>query len=83
VITDPAQVCERAVRMAVDGTVEAVDGSVVAVEVQSICLHGDTPGAVSLAVAVRAALTDAGVAVAPFPTAPAAPVLAPVADADE
>jgi 5-oxoprolinase (ATP-hydrolysing) subunit A len=43
-----------------------VDGSVVPTEVSSICVHGDTPGAVALAHAVRQALTSAGVPVAPF-----------------
>jgi UPF0271 protein len=59
-------VAERAVRMAVDGRVVAVDGSVVAVEVASLCVHGDSPGAVPLARGVRDALTGAGVEVKPF-----------------
>jgi UPF0271 protein len=65
-IEDPAVVAERAVRMAVDGEVVAVDGSRVAVDVASVCVHGDTPGAVQLARAVRAALTAAGMTVAAF-----------------
>jgi UPF0271 protein len=65
-VTDPAAVVERAVRMAVDGRVVAVDGSVVAVEVASLCVHGDSPGAVPLARGVRDALTGAGVEVKPF-----------------
>jgi 5-oxoprolinase (ATP-hydrolysing) subunit A len=65
-VHDPAAVAERAVRMAVDRTVVAVDGSVVPCEVRSICLHGDTPGAVDLARAVRSALGDAGLDVVPF-----------------
>jgi UPF0271 protein len=65
-VTDPAAVAERAVRMAVDGRVVAVDGSVVAVEVASLCVHGDSPGAVPLARGVRDALTGAGVEVKPF-----------------
>jgi UPF0271 protein len=44
----------------------AVDGTVVAVRPRSLCLHGDTPGAAALAVAVRRALTEAGAAIAPF-----------------
>ena len=43
-----------------------MDGSEVRVEAESICLHGDTPGAVSLAAAVRSGLEDAGVAVRSF-----------------
>ena len=65
-VHDPAAVAERAVRMAADGVVVAVDGSVVPVEVASVCVHGDTPGAVDLARSVRAALESAGLVVAPF-----------------
>lgn len=65
-VTDPAVVAERAVRMAVDGQVVAADGSVVAVDVASLCVHGDTPGAVDLARSVREALESAGVTVAAF-----------------
>ena len=61
---DPVVVADRAVRLARDGEVEAVDGSMVRVEVASLCLHGDSPGAVAMAHAVRAALDAAGVEVA-------------------
>jgi UPF0271 protein len=66
VITDPDAVVRRAVRMALDGTVLAVDGSVVGCVVESVCLHGDTPGAVALAHRVRDGLVAAGVPVEPF-----------------
>jgi len=66
VITDPAAVAARAVRLAVDRTVEAADGAVVEVHARSLCVHGDSPGAVALAGAARAALDAAGVAVHPF-----------------
>jgi UPF0271 protein len=66
VVRDQKAVVERAVRMAVDGTVVAVDGSEVALRARSICVHGDTPGAVALARSVRAALSAAGVALEPF-----------------
>ncbi|MEU8659707.1 LamB/YcsF family protein [Actinoplanes philippinensis] len=52
-VHDPDEVVARVVRMAVDGSVTAVDGSTVECRVRSICLHGDTPGAVRLARAVR------------------------------
>ena len=61
--------------MAADGVVVAVDGSRVAVAVASVCVHGDTPGAVDLARAVRAALTAAGLDVAPSPADPRASTL--------
>ena len=44
VITDPEQVAARAVRMATERTVVAVDGTVIPCAVESICVHGDTPG---------------------------------------
>ncbi len=44
----------------------AVDGTVIPCAVESICVHGDTPGAVAAAELVRAALIDAGVPLAPF-----------------
>jgi UPF0271 protein len=65
-VHDPATVAERAVRMATDGEVVAVDGTRVRVQVESVCVHGDTPGAVELARAVRAALETAGLTPAPF-----------------
>ncbi|MEO3827815.1 5-oxoprolinase subunit PxpA [Actinomadura sp. B10D3] len=66
VIHDREAVVERAVRMAVKGTVVAVDGSEVALQARSICVHGDTPGAVALARSVRSALSEAEVALEPF-----------------
>ncbi|MEU4776305.1 5-oxoprolinase subunit PxpA [Micromonospora sp. NPDC023633] len=65
-VTDPDEVAARAVRMATERSVVAVDGSVVPCPVESICLHGDTPGAVRCAELVRAALIDAGVTPTPF-----------------
>ncbi|QXJ20834.1 LamB/YcsF family protein [Actinomadura graeca] len=66
VLHDPETVARRAVRMAVDGTVVAVDDTEVALRARSMCVHGDTPGAVALARSVRSALSDAGVALEPF-----------------
>ena len=59
----PELVAERAVRLAQDGVVDAVDGSIVAAEAASLCLHGDSPAAVAMARAVRAALDAAGIEV--------------------
>lgn len=66
VLADEVDVVARAVRMVVEGAAVAVDGSVVGVDVQSLCVHGDTPGAAGLARAVRDGLVDAGVVVRPF-----------------
>ncbi|BCJ59320.1 LamB/YcsF family protein [Micromonospora endophytica] len=65
-VTDPRQVARQAVRMATEQRVTAVDGSVVSCPVESICLHGDSPGAVAAAELVRAALIDADVPLAAF-----------------
>jgi UPF0271 protein len=66
VLHDPERVATRAVRMATEHRVESVDGGQVAVQVRSLCVHGDTPGAVDLARRVRAALEEAGVTLEPF-----------------
>ncbi|MFH5879634.1 LamB/YcsF family protein [Arthrobacter sp. NA-172] len=66
VVHDAAAVVERAVRFAVSGEVVAVDGTVVSVKPDSLCIHGDTPGAVELAAAVRAGLEEAGVEIESF-----------------
>jgi UPF0271 protein len=63
VIHDPERVVQRAVRMAVDGVVAATDGSRLAMRVDTICTHGDTPGAQGLTRALRAGLERAGVTV--------------------
>jgi UPF0271 protein len=65
-VSDPAAVAERAVRMAVEGVVVAVDGTAVDLSLASVCVHGDTPGAVEVARAVRAALEQAGLRIAAF-----------------
>lgn len=57
----PEVVSARAVRLAVDGVVEAIDGSVIEATAESLCVHGDSPAAVAMARAVRAALDAAGV----------------------
>ena len=65
-IEDPVEVAERAVRIAVHGTVEAVDGALVDLgRPDSLCLHSDMPGTASRAGLVRAALDAAGIEVVP------------------
>lgn len=66
VLHDPEEIAARVVRMATDHQVVAVDGSVLDLDADSVCVHGDTPGAVSIAAAVRTALTDAGIELARF-----------------
>ena len=65
-LSSAAEVAARVVRMVRDGVVTSVDGVEVPVAAASVCLHGDTPGAVQLARAVRLALESAGFAVAAF-----------------
>lgn len=66
VVTDIAEVAARAARLASDGVVVAVDGSELRLEAETICLHGDTPAAVSMAHAVRSAVESRGVPLEPF-----------------
>ena len=66
VLHDPALVAARMVRLATEGVIEAMDGSTLKLRVDSLCVHGDSPGAVAMAGAVRAALQDRGVTVASF-----------------
>ncbi len=66
VLSDPGEVARRVVQMVTSGTVEAVDGSSVRLEVDSVCVHGDSPGAVAMAEQVRTALNEAGVELRAF-----------------
>lgn len=66
VLHDVDAIAERAVEMARDGVVTAVDGTVADVRPRSLCVHSDTPGAVAMAAAVRDALTAAGIELAAF-----------------
>ena len=66
VLHDPEAVAARMLRLAQEGVVEAIDGSTVRVQADSICVHGDSPGAVAMARQVRAVLEQAGVAVQAF-----------------
>ena len=70
VLTDPAEAAEQAVRIARDGFVVASDGSRVSVAAQTLCLHGDTPGAERIARAVRERLEREGVRIAPLQPRP-------------
>jgi 5-oxoprolinase (ATP-hydrolysing) subunit A len=68
VIHDPADVVERAVEMVTTREVTARDGSRIALEAHTLCLHGDTPGAADLARQVRTALEAADVRVSAVAT---------------
>ena len=66
VLTEPGEIADRAVQLALSGTVRSVTGAEVTVPARSLCLHGDTPGAAALAGRVRSALESAGVTVTAF-----------------
>src|SRR5690606_9683587 len=68
VIHDPAEVTDRAVQMVRTGTVKAVTGETIHLQADTLCVHGDTPGASELARRIRQALVASGVQVqAPAP----------------
>ena len=66
-IHDPDLAARRAVMMVTEGRIEAMDGGYFEFEVDTLCIHGDNPNAVSIAQAVRAALEAAGIEVRAFP----------------
>jgi UPF0271 protein len=65
-LDDPAMVAQRMVDMLITGRMRSVDGVEIVVSARSICVHGDSPGAVAMAVAVRKALAEAGVEIQAF-----------------
>lgn len=66
VLQDAAQIAHRCVAMATGRPIADVEGGDLVLQPGSICVHGDTAGAVGIARQVRAALTEAGVSVEPF-----------------
>jgi 5-oxoprolinase (ATP-hydrolysing) subunit A len=65
VLHDPEVIAKRMVRLVQEGVLEAIDGTMTKVDAQSICVHGDSPGAVAIAQRLRSALQEAGVAIGP------------------
>jgi 5-oxoprolinase (ATP-hydrolysing) subunit A len=63
VIHDPDTVAERALRMVAEGRIIAMDGTAITVTAETICVHGDTPGAVELIRRIRGRLEAAGAAI--------------------
>jgi UPF0271 protein len=66
VIHDPQQVAQRVLQMVSEGKVRSLDGQTVPITAQTVCVHGDTPGAVAMIQAIRKALDAAGVEVKAF-----------------
>jgi UPF0271 protein len=65
VLDDVEEIVEHVLRI-LDGRVRAIDGSIVPISADSICVHGDTPGAVAMAARIRAAITEAGIEIRSF-----------------
>lgn len=66
VLHDPEAVAHRMVRLAEDGVIRAIDGTDLRVDAQSICVHGDSPGAVAMAAETKRMLQREGITIAPF-----------------
>lgn len=66
VLHDVDLITRRMLRLAAEGVIEAIDGSSIRLSAQSICVHGDSPGAVTIAREVRRALEANGIGIRPF-----------------
>jgi UPF0271 protein len=65
-ITDPARAADQAVRMVMERKVRSITGKTIDASIQTICIHGDSPGADKIVAAVREALVKAGAVVKPL-----------------
>jgi UPF0271 protein len=65
-LRDPDDMAARAVRLATEGKVRTLDGTDLELEARSICVHGDSPNAPEIAAAIRRALEEAGITLAPL-----------------
>ncbi len=66
VLHDVDEIVERSLKLAAEGRVVASDGSEIDFSADTICLHGDTPGAVEMAAAIRVRFADSGIQVRPM-----------------
>jgi len=66
VLHDIEEITDRTVRMVTEGWVDTIDGTSIRIEFDSLCVHGDTPGAVAIARAARDALEREGITIQPF-----------------
>ena len=66
VLHDPVEIAQRVVTMVTSGRVTAIDGAQIAVSAESICVHGDSPGAVQIATSVLDHLKAAGTDIRAF-----------------
>ena len=70
VLHDAQTIADRMAGLACHGMLEAIDGSTIRIEAQSICVHGDSPGAVAIANAIRHRFEAEGIAIHSFISAP-------------
>jgi 5-oxoprolinase (ATP-hydrolysing) subunit A len=63
---DPAEVADRMLTLVTGHTLTAIDGTTIKIDAESLCVHGDSPGAVAMARAVHTRLVDAGVRITAF-----------------
>ncbi|HEY6005689.1 MAG TPA: 5-oxoprolinase subunit PxpA [Anaeromyxobacter sp.] len=70
VIQDAREVSNRAVRIVREQRITSIDGATLSLRAQTLCVHGDTPGAEKLVAAIRARLDTEGIAVRPLPPHP-------------
>lgn len=68
-IDDPEEAAARALRLVVEGRLTAIDGTELALDIDSLCLHSDTPGALGIAQAINRRFSEAGVVIRPLGTA--------------
>lgn len=68
VLHEPEVVVERSLKLVTEGKATAITGEEISIEADTICLHGDNPGAVELASAIRRRFEESGVQVAPMGT---------------
>jgi UPF0271 protein len=66
VIHEPEVVAERAVRLVLEGKLTAIDGTELDLEIDTLCLHSDTPGAVAIARTIRRRFDEDGITVRPM-----------------
>jgi UPF0271 protein len=66
VLHDAAEIAARALRMVTEQSIISASGKMIPTPVDSVCVHGDTPGAVEIAKAVRSTLEKSGVTISPF-----------------
>jgi UPF0271 protein len=65
-VTDPLRAADQAVRMVMEGKVRTITGKTIDVRIDTVCIHGDSPGAHRIVAAVREALGKAGAVVKPL-----------------